>query len=253
MVWTTKRNAIVAAIGALLLIVIVWILIPVLKGPSPGTQDSAESNFVPPPSSGSPTATNSLPLEGFYTMPASSFTADNTFAWPGLPRDVQVFSGVRFHVDGSAMLGGGTGFQEQYHFQDKRLDIPVHQKFASLYVFHFAEWSDPPGTPVYDLVLRYEDGSSVTNEIEYGTDIYDFYAPPNDIKEPSGENSMVAWRGHFTVKSGVNQALRAFVTELKNSKPSVEVVSLDLFSCKNKSVGCVLAITAGPSGLVHKP
>ena len=253
MVWTTKRNAIVAAIGALLLMIIVWILIPVLKGPSLGTQDSAESNFVPPPSSGTPKATNSLALDAFYNMPASSFTADNTFAWPGLPRDVQIFSGVRFHVDGSAMLGGGTGWQEPYHFPEKRLGVPVHQKFASLYLFHFAEWSDPPGTPVYDLVLRYEDGSSVTNEIEYGTDIYDFYAPPNDTTEPSGTNSIVAWRGHFTVKSGVNQGLRAFVTELKNPTPSVEVVSLDLFSCKNKSVGCVLAITTGPSGLVYKP
>jgi len=253
MVWTTKRKAITAAIGALLFTITVWMLIAMHKGPNQEAQDSAESDSVPPPSSGTPKATNSLALDGFYNMPASSFTADNTFAWPGLPRDVQIFSGVRFHVDGSAMLGGGTGLQERYHFPDKRLDIPVHQKFASLYVLHFAEWSDPPGTPVYDLVLRYEDGSSVTNEIEYGTDIYDFYAPPNDTTEPSGTNSIVAWRGQFTVKSGANQALRAFVTELKNSKPAVEVVSLDLFSCKNKSVGCVLAITTGPSGLVHNP
>jgi hypothetical protein len=156
-------------------------------------------------------------------------------------------------LTGRPCLGEAPARRNNITFRTNRLGIPVHQKFASLYVFHFAEWSDRRGTPVYDLVLRYEDGSSVTNEIEYGTDIYDFYAPPNDTTEPSGSNSIVAWRGHFTVKSGVNQALRAFVTELKNPNPSVEVVSLDLFSCKNKSVGCVLAITTGPSGLVHKP
>ena len=119
MVWMTKRNAIVAAIGALSLFVIVWMLISVLKGPSPGAQDSAESSVAPPPASEAPKATNSLPLEGFYTMPASSFTADNTFAWPGLPRDLQIFSGVRFHVDGSAMLGEAPAFRNDTTFRTK--------------------------------------------------------------------------------------------------------------------------------------
>lgn len=253
MAWTKEKKSNVAAIVVVLIALTVLALGALHKRLSQEGRDSDEADFVPPASSGAPKATNSLPLDAFYNFPASGFTSDNTFAWPGLPRGVQTFAGIRFHVDGSAMLGGGTGAQEQYHFPESRLGIPMRQKFESLYLFHFAEWSDRRGAPVYDLVFRYEDGSSVTNEIEYGTDIYDFYAPRNDTTEPSGSNSIVAWRGHFVVKSGVDQALRAFVTELKNPNPSVEVVSLDLFSCKNKSVGCVLAISTGPSGLVQKP
>lgn len=139
-----------------------------------------------------------------------------------------------------------------YNYPEHELGIPVKGKIASLYVLHFTEWSDPRGTPVYDLVLRYQDGSSVTNELKYGTDLMDFYAPNNDRTEPSGPNSVVAWRGHFVMGNGTDQALRIFLTELKNPRPSDAVASVDLYSRKNQSAGCVLSITTGESGLVHK-
>ena len=251
MEWTKKRIAFAAAVVALPIIIVFVVMVVVLQGPSTGSSSPGGTNFAPPRSSLVPKATNSLPLAGFYDMPSASFAGDNTFAWPGIPRDLQTFSNVRINIDGATILGGGTGAQQNYHYREKVTGIPMNRKFESLYLYHFTMWSDSPGAPVYDLVMNYEDGSSSTNVIKYATDIFDFYAPPNDATEPSGTNSVVAWRGYFTVASGANQALRTFLTELKNPKPSVLVISLDIYSRKNKSAGCVLGITTGPPGLIH--
>ena len=40
------------------------------------------------------------------------------------------------------------------------------------------------------------------------------------------------------------------LTAKENPKPFLEVTSIDLISCKNKSAGHILALTAGRSGLM---
>jgi hypothetical protein len=40
------------------------------------------------------------------------------------------------------------------------------------------------------------------------------------------------------------------LTAIENPMPFLEVKTIDLYSCKNRSAGVILAITAGRSGLM---
>lgn len=165
------------------------------------------------------------------------------------PAIFKPFRNVELQIDGILCLRG-LGDAQQQLFRQQILGIQVNQKFESLYVYQAAFYVSPYKTPVYDLVFRYEDGSSVTNEIQYGTHVFDWYSSRNDATEPSSSDSIVAWRGNHIMNSGVLQSLRFCLTELKNPRPSVQVFSIDLYSCKNHSTACIAAMTTGPSGSV---
>jgi hypothetical protein len=38
--------------------------------------------------------------------------------------------------------------------------------------------------------------------------------------------------------------------KMKNPQPILEVASIDLFSCKSQTAACIMAMTAGKSGLM---
>ena len=44
--------------------------------------------------------------------------------------------------------------------------------------------------------------------------------------------------------------LRFSLTALTNPNPLSEVTSIDLYSCKTNSAGCIMAMTTGRSGLM---
>jgi RNA polymerase sigma factor (sigma-70 family) len=200
-----------------------------------------------------PKAADAIALDAFYDMPASDFDSAGGYLYLSeMPRDLQRFADVALHIDGIACLWGGncTAIQRLV-FREEIPGIPVNRKFDSLYVYHNAFWAVPAGTPVYNLVFRYHDGSSVTNVIGYGTDVFDWDANPSDMSEPSNPDSMVAWRGKFN-RNGGAQAARICLTEIKNRRRSIEVVSMNLYSAKSASTGWIAAMTTGPSGLVRK-
>jgi hypothetical protein len=184
-----------------------------------------------------------------YTTPASSFDHITQFpAWTTVPRGLHVFGNVPFQIGGMICLWGGGNADQGLVFPEQCLGIVVNQKFDTLYVYHGAFYTSPTGTPVYELVFRYADGSSATNQILYGTDVLDWYtARGQPVAGPTGPNSKLAWHGDASANAPV-QPVRFCLTAVKNRKPAVEVTAIDLFSCKSRTAPCILAFSTTPTG-----
>jgi len=189
-----------------------------------------------------------LVLPGDSIWPASNFHQSSV--WKAVPVGFQVFDHVPLQIDGILCLWGEGNAKAGAVFPEQVLGIAVNQKFETLYVYHCTFFGSPNNTPVYDLVFRYEDDYSVTNTIRYGVDTIDFNTP-GSIKNahPTGPNSKVAWVGGSFTPDG-KRPLLFCLTAIENPKPFLTVKSIDLFSCKNRSAGVVLALTAGRSGLM---
>ncbi len=188
-------------------------------------------------------------LSAYYDKRADNFDKE----WAIVPSGFQTFYHVPFQADGSLQLwgagfpayGGGSG-TEQIE------GIPVNRRFETLYLYHTAIFWSPNNAPIYQLVFRYDNGESVTNTIRYGADILDWYATPDRrgrIPPPASHNSKLAWHGDY-LADGKTTHLRFSLTALPNPNPLLTVTSIDLYSCKTNSAGCILAMTTGKSGLM---
>ena len=185
-----------------------------------------------------------------YTTPASYFPKITSFpAWGTVPTGFHVFDNVPLQIDGMICLWGEANAKQlKIIFPEQILGIPLNQKFETLYVYHGAFFTSPAKTPIYEVVFRYADDSSFTNQVLYGEDILDWGANTGRrIVRPSSPNSKLAWvGGSFSAKA--KQPVCFCLTAINNPQPSLEVKSIDLYSCKNYSAGCILAMTAGRSG-----
>ena len=239
MAWTkTKATIVAGSAGLFALVVATWVVIqfniPHRLALAEGKR--AIANHIAEP----------LDLTNVYEWQASRF--DN--AWTALPTGFQVFAHVPFQIDGLKCLWGAGNAESGQNFDEQVLGIPVNRKFKTLYVYHAVYHASQIGTPVYELVFRYEDGDSVTNQIRYGTDILDWYANNGrKVIGPTGHNSRLAWHGEY-LAGGKKQPLRFCVTALENPRPFMEVTSIDLYSCKSFSTACIMAMTSGQSGLM---
>ena len=189
-------------------------------------------------------------LTAHYGTPASYFPKITSFpAWGTVPTGFHVFDNVPLQIDGMICLWGEANAKQlKIIFPEQILGIPVNQKFETLYVYHGAFFTSPDKTPIYEVVFRYADDSSFTNQVLYGADILDWGANAGGRKvRPSSPNSKLAWVGG-TFKQGAKQPVCFCLTAINNPQPALEVKSIDLYSCKNYSAGCILAMTAGRSG-----
>ena len=187
-----------------------------------------------------------------YTTPASYFDQITSYpAWGTVPIGFQVFDNVPLQIDGMICLWGGGNAKKGLVFPEQLLGIAVNQKFQTLYVYHGAFFESPDKTPVYEVVFRYADGSSATNQLLYGADILDWVSKDRGKMTigPTGSRSKLAWVGG-TFKPGTKRPVRFCLTAIENPQPATEVASIDLFSCKSQTAACILAMTAGKSGLM---
>jgi hypothetical protein len=189
-------------------------------------------------------------LTAFYNTRASIFARMTNSGWSVAPRGFQTLGNVPLQIGGIIDLWGAANAQGGRAFREKVLGIPVRRKFESLYVYHAAFFSSPDGTPISEVVCRYTDDSSVTNVICYGTHVKDWFQNPNDTSPGAIDpNSKIVWTGTFT--GGMTpRILRFFVTAFPNPTPTMEVATIDLYSRKDRVASCIMAITAGPSGLL---
>jgi hypothetical protein len=189
-------------------------------------------------------------LTARYVVSADRFDTLNTKAWRSVPRWFQVYANVPFNVDGIICLWGGRSAKGGLVLPEADPDIGVHQKFETLYVYHAAFFASPNNTPVYDVLFHYTDGSSATNQVLYGADVLDWNVKRSRAaRGPTGSRSRVGWQGG-TFTPGKNDPLRFTVTAIDNPQPDTEVTTIDLISCKSDSAPCILALTAGKSGLM---
>jgi len=186
-----------------------------------------------------------------YTTPASYFDKITKFpAWKTVPLGFQVFDNVPLQIGGMICLWGSGNAKIGLVFPEQILGIAVNQKFETLYVYHGSFFESPANTPVCEVVFRYEDGSSATNQLLYGADILDWIDNHAKVPAaPTGPNSKLAWVGG-DFAPGKNRPLRFCLTAIRNPQPSLEVTSIDLISCKSKTAACIMAMTTGQSGLM---
>jgi hypothetical protein len=188
-----------------------------------------------------------------FGTPASVFDQITQFpAWKAVPRGAKVFDHVPIQIDGMICLWGEVNADRmKIVFPEQVTGIPVKQAFETLYVYHATFCTPWKEMPVYNLVFRYKDGSSVTNEIQCGVDVLDWYAerdrPPAG---PTSPKSKIAWLGTAALTDG-EQPLRFCLTALDNPHPLQDVTAIDLYSCKNEPAGCIMAMTTGRAGLLR--
>jgi hypothetical protein len=248
---TRGKQAIAIGVGAGLLVLLGTIAVGLLSNRSDSTTKTTTRTEGKPADTGGPrmksgefvdmSARTDLPASRFDEMVNSRFPQ-----WSCIPRGAQTFLHVPLQIDGIKCLWGSGNAQGGQTFDEEVTGIPVNKKFETLYVYHCAFYSTPPKTPVYDLVFRYADGSSVTNTMLYGEDVLDWFGTGG----PTGPNSKLAWKGVCTA-GGRTQPLRFCLTAVKNPQPLNEVATIDLYSSKNRTAGCILAMTPGKSGLMR--
>ena len=186
-------------------------------------------------------------LTGRLAIPADNFDQMNgSPQWSAVPRDFQVFHHVPFQIDGMLCLWGASNAKNGYTLPEQALNVGITGTFNTLYIYHATFYPSPPGTPVYEVVFRYQDGSSATNEIVYGDDVFDWFGDGM----PANSRSRVAWRGQYT-GTGKTQKLSFYMTALPNPNPATPVTAVDLYSSKKDSSACIGALTAGPAGLAR--
>jgi len=112
-------------------------------------------------------------LTAHYYAPSSGFDTISGFpAFKTIPRGFQVFGGVPLQIDGMICLwGSGVATKFGLVFPTEVVGIDVRQRFETLYVYHCGWVDSPRGTPVCDIVFRYADGSSATNQLRYGSEV----------------------------------------------------------------------------------
>jgi RNA polymerase sigma factor (sigma-70 family) len=201
-----------------------------------------------------------LDLTGHYGSSASVFNSGPEY-WGTVPSGFQVFDHVPLQIGGLLCLWGERNAAGGAKFPEQVVGIPVNRKFEALYIYQTAFFPSSENTPVYEVVWRYEDGSSATNQLRYGSDIIELAGNPTrrasrvtgpnnkTANDPTGPNSSLAWMGG-TRTQGQNRPMRFCLTAIANPQPAVEVTSIDLYSCKSESAPCILAMTTGRAALM---
>ncbi|HEX4343691.1 MAG TPA: hypothetical protein VH255_09885 [Verrucomicrobiae bacterium] len=193
-----------------------------------------------------------LDLTSFYQTPASYFVKITQFpAWGTIPTGFQVFDNVPLQIDGMTCLYGEGNAKMGINFPESATNIVINRKFETLYLYHGCFFQSPEGTPVYDIVFRYADGTSETRQILYGSDIVDWVIRGRTVDGPTGTRSKLAWNSKPPLPPKT-PAVRFSLTAIENPYPSEEVASIDLYSCKSRTAPCILAITTGRSGMMKK-
>jgi len=195
-----------------------------------------------------------LNMTSSYQTPASYFDKIKSFpAWRTVPRGPQVFAGVPLDIGGMICLWGENNATKLHlNFPDIVADIPINRKFDTLYVYHGTFFSEKNGVPVFAVVLRYDDGSAVTNDLRYGEDMLDWAANRHGhVVAPSAPRSKLAWvGGSFSPDNPQRkEPIRFCLTAIENPRPDATVSVVDLLSRKSKAAACILAITPGNAGL----
>jgi hypothetical protein len=168
-----------------------------------------------------------------------------------LPPGEQTIEGVKMTIGERVMLLGSKAAGNR---PEKMEGIKVGRKFARLYILHatvFGGGANVAGTQFHvaddtfvgAYQINYEDKSSESIAIEYGKDVRDWWFRDAE-KETS--RAKVAWKGDNRLAAQYSCRLRLYLTEWKNPKPDLKVVSIDYLGRKDETVAapfCV-AITA---------
>jgi hypothetical protein len=150
-----------------------------------------------------------------------------------MPMGEQSFAGIKFNVQGGAILLGGR----PSHPSGRPLEvagIKVDAKFKRLYAFQSSQYTVASKTDIGGYRLRYDDGTSRHLSIVAGDDVFDWFFG----RTPEAERSRTGWSG----RNGAS-AITFFVTRYDNPQPEKTVAAVDFFATNNGAAPVCVALT----------
>lgn len=192
-----------------------------------------------------------LDLTKYYGLKAEQFDAIKQYPWPTVPRGSQTLAGVPLEIGGMFALYGEENAKRGLKYPEELRGIEVGRPFESLYICHTAFFSESDDTPLCEVRFRYDDGSTESDQILFGSDARNWYvnATDNEIG-PSGKRSTLAWSGEGMANDRP-QKIRMCLTTIANPHPKKMVQTIDLVSTKSRSASCILAMTVGKAGMMQ--
>lgn len=172
------------------------------------------------------------------------------YPWAVTPVGKQTIAGVPVEIQGATILWGKRNADLRLKYPETFTDIPIQQKFETLYVLHCVFFEAAKGEPSFAVVINSEGGEKQSDEILCGDDSKDWWInDPNEKVGPDSKRSTLGWKGTGKA-NGRDQDVRFCMTAIENKHPERLVTTLDLVSSKKQAAGVILAITLGKSGLL---
>lgn len=191
-----------------------------------------------------------LDLTKFLVMKPEQFEKIKSYPWAVTPVGKHTFAGVPLEIQGATILWGQRNADRGQKYPETVIDIPVQQKFETLYILHCVFFEAANGEPSFDIVLNYEGGKTQIDTILNGEDSKDWWVnDSNEMLGPTGKRSTLAWKGTGKA-NGRDQDVRFCLTAIDNKHPERLVTTIDLVSSKKQAAGVILAITLGKAGLL---
>lgn len=150
-----------------------------------------------------------------------------------MPMGEQSFAGIKFNVQGGAILLGGRPNPPSGRPLEVA-GIKVGAKFKRLYAFQTSQYSIGSKVEIGGYRLRYDDGTSANLSIVVGDDVFDWFFG----RTPDAERSRIGWSG----RNGAS-AITFFVTRYDNPHPEKTVAAIDFFATNNGAAPVCVALT----------
>ncbi len=163
-----------------------------------------------------------------------------------LPLGLQEFGGVLFDLRGVIQLRGGEQESHEFPFPFPQIveGIRVHQKCSRIHILHATSFSPGSQTNVAAYVIRYADDQRREIPVVYGRQIADWWFDPKEAFEPT--EAKVAWTGQNEAARAYGKSLRIYQLTWDNPLKEIEVSSIGIRSCGERSAPFLIAITVEP-------
>jgi hypothetical protein len=191
-----------------------------------------------------------LDLTKYLVLKPEQFEKIKQYPWAVTPLGKQTFAGVPLEIQGATILWGKRNADRGQAYPRTHADIPVQQKFETLYILHSVFFEAAKGEPSFATVINYEGGKTQSDEILCGEDSKDWWVnDPNETLGPTSKRSTLGWKGTGKANDR-DQDVCFCLTAIENKHPERQVISIDLVSSEKQAAGVILAITLGKSGLL---
>ena len=159
-----------------------------------------------------------------------------------LPTGLTTIGGITYDIRGLIQLTG-TGAEQQLsvEFPKEAEGIKIAQTARQLHILHGCGWNDPDGTRIATYVVHYIDGKTAEIPIEYGIQLRDWWAEPNQAEVPGGD---IAWVGSNRASAAQGRSIQLYHLQWDNPRPDTLIAHIDLRSERAHSAPFLLAITA---------
>jgi hypothetical protein len=153
----------------------------------------------------------------------------------------QRFHEVPFEITGVIQMASARQFQDG-GFLPTRITLPVNQRFTTLHLLHFAEFTSPHGQANALAIFHYQDGQEQVFPLRYGVHYFDWHNLI-DSATVTHPNTDYAW-AMFYLREPTSRLLTAiWQTAFINPRPDALVSSLEIRSLLTGSKYTLAAVT----------